>query len=285
MKISDILAQARIQLEKSGVSSSKLDSLILLAHALSFSKEQVIFNPDFNLDQNQQDKFFSLINRRTKREPVSQIIGKREFYGRDFLVTSRVLDPRPDSEILIELVIKKLSPQIFSQINILELGSGSGCLIITLLILYKKAQAFAVDISSDALEICKRNSAFHQVYERLQTIKSDLFAALDPDKKFDLIISNPPYIKSQDILNLEDEVKKFEPHLALDGGADGLDFYRRIAQEAFSFLQANGYLIVEIGFDQKEKVIKIFSDKKLTFIESKPDLSGIQRALCFQKIN
>lgn len=280
MKISDLLAQAKNQLENSGVSSSKLDSLVLLTHALSVSKEQIIFNPDLEPEQTLQEKFWQMIARRAKREPVSHIIGKREFYGHDFFVTSDVLDPRPDSESLIELVLKKF-PQKNSELKILEVGTGSGCLVITLLRLYESATAYGVDISEKALAICLKNSKQNQVQNRLELVQSDLFSSLTADKKFDLIISNPPYIPSKDVLELEAEVKNFEPHLALDGGADGLDFYRAIAKTAPNFLQKNGRIILEIGFDQKEEVVKIFESENFIFEESQADLAGISRALCF----
>ncbi len=282
MKISDLLAQAKNQLENSGVSSSKLDSLVLLTHALSVSKEQIIFNPDLEPDQSLQEKFWSMIRRRAKREPVSHIIGKKEFYGYDFFVTSDVLDPRPDSESLIELVLKKF-PQKNSKLKILEVGTGSGCLIITLLRCFNLADADGIDVSEKALEICRRNAAANQVQNRLELLQSDLFSSLAANKKFDLIISNPPYIPSKDILELESEVKNFEPHLALDGGFDGLDFYRAIASKAPNFLQKNGRIILEIGFDQKEEVVKIFEGKNFIFEESQTDLAGISRALCFKK--
>jgi len=286
VKISAALSQARQILDSEGVSNGKLDSLILLTHTLfllggPYSKEWIIFNPDFELNSQQRQLFSDLISRRKNREPVSQIIGKREFFGEDFLVTKDVLDPRPDSESLIELVLKTF-PQVDKKINILELGTGSGCLIITLLKLYKTADGEGVDISDEALEICKKNSATHQVQSRLNLKKSDLFAVLNLEKKFDLIISNPPYIPSKEIADLEPEVRVHEPRIALDGGADGFDFYRKIAESAEKFLNKNGKIILEIGFGQKEKIIEIFSENNFRFIESKLDLSGIDRALCFE---
>jgi release factor glutamine methyltransferase len=318
MKISDILAQAKGQLENSGVSSSRLDSLILLSHAfflcgLPFSKEQVIFNPDLKLDLAQQQSFFDLVKRRCNREPISHIIGRREFYGRDFIVNKDVLDPRPDSESLIELVLEKF-PQKNQPIRILEIGSGSGCLIITLLKELSGAQAITLDISETALAVCKKNADLHKVRERLQILHSDVFSAFqkqqilkqiqdngdnedslnhhpevvaeaidNPSTKFNLIISNPPYIDSETITTLQPEVRLHEPITALDGGIDGLDFYRRIALEAESFLCKNGKIILEIGFGQKEGVEKIFIKNGFSLEEVKKDLAGIERALCFAK--
>lgn len=281
MKISEALAMARQILDSKGVENGKLDALILMTSALAFSKEQVIFNPDLELAQNQQSAFFDLVVRRAEREPLSQIIGKREFFGEDFLVTSDVLDPRPDSESLIELVLKNFQDKN-QKLRILEVGVGSGCLIISLLKAYKMADGIGVDISEKALEICQKNVESHHLQNRLKLLKSDLFSILNSSEKFDLIISNPPYISSQEIETLEPEVRLFEPRGALDGGLDGLDFYRRIAAEAKNFLNQNGKIIIEIGFGQKEKIVEIFTKKEFVFIESKPDLSGTDRSLCFK---
>jgi release factor glutamine methyltransferase len=280
LKISDALSQARQILNSNGVSDSRLDVLILLSYAISFSKEQIIFNPDFELNSAQQEKFFDFTKRRAAREPVSQIIGKREFFGEDFFVSSDVLDPRPDSESLIELVLKNF-PKSDHKLKILELGVGSGCLIISLLKAYQSASATGLDISEQALKICQKNSLHHKTAKRLTLKKSDLFSALQTKEKFDLIISNPPYIPSAEIEKLEPEVRLFEPRMALDGGADGLNFYRAIAADAKNFLNENGKIIVEIGFDQSEKIIEIFAAENIFLTESKPDLSGITRALCF----
>jgi release factor glutamine methyltransferase len=282
VKIAEILVKAKKELDESGVGSSRLDSLILLSYAISFSREQLIFNPDFELDFAQQQNFFTLLERRKARQPVSQIIGKREFFGGDFFVNSDVLDPRPDSESLIELVLERF-PNCDEEIKILELGVGSGCLIITLLKAFKNAAATAVDVSDKALEVAKKNAQNHQVLERLKLQNSNLFSALNDSSKFDLIISNPPYIPSKEIENLQAEVRLFEPLLALDGGVDGLDFYRKIAAQSQNFLSENGQIILEIGFGQKEDITKIFTQKNFSLEASKLDLPSVERALCFVK--
>ncbi len=282
MKISDLLAQSIIRLEKAGVSNSKLDTLVLLTHALSVSKERIIFYPDFEPDSTSEKKFLEFIERRSKREPVSHIIGCREFYGYNFNVTDATLDPRPDSETLIETVLKKI-PDRTKDFKILELGTGTGCLIITLLKLYPNAHGTGIDLSTSALEICQKNANQNEVAPRLNLKNSDLFTQLTHSEKFELIISNPPYIPSNEIANLQTEVRVFEPHMALDGGADGLDFYRKIAQNAADFLQPSGDIVVEIGAGQKEDVVKIFTAQNFIFTDLATDLAGIERVLCFTK--
>ena len=297
MKISEALTKARKALDQisdsrkisKSVSTSKLDSLILLTHAFfvlgkTLTKEQIIFNPDLQLNQKTQEVFFKLIARRANREPVSQIIGKKEFFGEDFLINSDVLDPRPDSETLIELALKTF-PLKNHRLKILELGVGSGCLVITLLKNLENALATAIDISCQALEVAQKNATKHRVENRLKLLQSDLFSNIygfsKKDRKFDLVVSNPPYINSGDIENLQDEVRIYEPRIALDGGIDGLDFYRRIAANVQNFLRPKGKIIVEIGAGQELEIIKIFAANNFILEASKPDLAGIQRALCF----
>ncbi len=282
MKISNALARARLELDSKGVSNSKLDSLILLSHALLVSKEQVIFNPDREITEAQQKVFFDLILRRALREPVSHLINKREFFGENFFVNKDVLDPRPDSESLIELVFKNF-PDKNQKLKILEIGVGSGCLVTTLLKAFQMADATGVDISEEALKICQKNAETHQVKNRLNLKKSDLFSALNSDEKFDLIISNPPYIPSQEIENLEPEVKNYEPRTALDGGIDGLDLYKKIAALAKNFLKKDGKIILEIGFGQEKDVTQIFELEGFSLTDSGLDLSGVVRDLCFTR--
>lgn len=282
MNIVGALQEARKKLDSSGVENSKLDSLILLSNATSLSKEQIIFNPESELTKSNYDIFVSFVERRCRREPVSHIIQKREFFGEEFFVNCDVLDPRPDSESLIELVLK-IFPQKNDQIKILELGVGSGCLIITLLNLYKAAIAHGVDISSKELNICQKNAEMRRVDNRLFLKESDLFSQIDRQEKFDLIISNPPYIPRDTIKSLAPEVRLYEPITALDGGFDGLDFYRKIASQAGDFLKKEGKLVFEIGFGQEQEVIKICAENSFRLIEHNLDLAGIVRCLSFSK--
>src|SRR3989338_1828825 len=280
MKISCALNSRKKILREKNIESFALDALILLCHATSFSKEKIIFNPDIILDEESCKTFENMVARRFNREPISHIIGKREFFGYDFIVSNKTLDPRPDSESLIELVIKNF-PDKNKNFNILEIGVGTGCLIISLLKNFVNATGEGVDISLDALNICQRNLENHNLQNRLQIFQSDLFAKIAISQKFDLIISNPPYIKSADIQTLQDEVRLHEPILALDGGVDGLDFYRKIADEAGNFLVSNGKIILEIGFGQKQDVERIFVNNGFAVQEVAKDLAGVERLFVF----
>ena len=282
MKISQALKTAKNQLSSQNIDGFSLDALILLKQATNLSKEQIIFNPELDLEPNQEKTFFELIARRANFEPISHITNQREFFGEVFFVNQDVLDPRPDSESLIETAIE-IFPDKLQKLEILELGVGSGCLIITLLKHYPLAAGNAVDISVESLNICKKNAISLAADQRLNLNKSDLFANISTDKKFDLIISNPPYIPSKSIELLQPEVRIYEPRLALDGGLDGLDFYRRIALDAKNFLNENGKIILEIGINQEVEIIEIFAKNNFTHIGSKADLSGITRILSFAK--
>lgn len=278
MKISEVLKKSHEEMQSAKIESYMLDSMILLRESLNFTREQVVFNPDLELTQKQTQDFFNLVARRKNREPISHIINKREFYGLDFFVNKNVLDPRPDSESLIELVLENVDKN--KNLEILEIGCGSGCLIITLLKNLPNASGVAVDISIEALEIAKKNSLTHDVSSRINFVESNLFQEIS-QRKFDIIISNPPYIRTKDIETLSDEVRLFEPRLALDGGDDGLDFYRNIARESREFLTVAGAIFLEIGHDQKDEVEEIFAKENFKLQKIKKDLAGFQRSLMF----
>ncbi len=281
MKIKEALLLAEVDLKKVEIESYKLDALLLLAYSLSVDKEKIIFNPDLEISDLQKNSFFALVKRRALFEPLSQIVGKREFYGRDFLVTKDVLDPRPDSESLIELVLENFVDKN-KDLELLEIGVGSGCLIVTLLAIFTQSKAVGLDVSCKALLVAQENALRHEVSSRLELLESDLFTLLETKKKFDLIVSNPPYIPSFEIASLQPEVRLYEPLSALDGGSDGLDFYRKIAAKAKDFLKQDGKVVLEIGFGQENQVLDIFGENGFILIGSKKDLSGITLSFLFK---
>ncbi|MFT7098425.1 MAG: release factor glutamine methyltransferase [Rickettsiales bacterium] len=282
MLISEALSSAENSLKQKGVDSSRIDALLILCHCLDVSKEQIIFNGTRKLDSYEKKKLSLLLKRRENREPMSHILGKREFFGLDFFVNSSVLDPRPDSETIIEAVLEVFTDRN-KPIKILELGVGSGCLFSTILKYLPNSSAIGSDISSEALNIAQNNVDQLNLSSRVNLIQSNWFSNIEDGHKFDLIISNPPYIKTSDIDHLQDEVKNFEPHLALDGGKDGLNCYRDISAKAADFLTDSGFVLLEIGQNQENEVIEIFTKNNLRFVKSKKDLPGIIRCLVFMK--
>ena len=282
MNVENALKEAIEILQKNSVASAILDARILIQHVTSLSREDIVFKAsNIDLSKNQQKKYFDLINQRAKKIPLTHLTNNREFFANNFYVDENVLDPRPDSEALVEMVIEKFNK--FSTLNICEIGCGSGCLIISLLKHFENWLGLALDISNKALLIAEKNAKINQVLSRINFKQSDLFKNLHHDQIFDIIISNPPYIPTNEIENLQDEVRLYEPRIALDGGLDGLDFYRKIAEKSQKVLKNNGDIFLEIGYNQHQDVKNIFENNNFKFIDLKKDLSGIIRILQFQK--
>ena len=282
MNVENALKEAIEILKKNSVASAILDARILIQFVTRLSREDVIFNaPQINLSDNQIKKYFDLIHKRARKIPLTHLTNNREFFANNFYVDENVLDPRPDSEALIEMVINEFEKISF--LNICEMGCGSGCLIISLLKHFKNWHGLAIDISNKALIVAQNNAINNQVSTRINFLESNLFKNFRDDQIFDIIISNPPYIPTNDIENLQDEVRLYEPRIALDGGLDGLDFYRKIAEQSQKFLKNNGNIFLEIGYNQYQDVKNIFENNNFKFINFKKDLSGIIRVLQFQK--
>jgi release factor glutamine methyltransferase len=271
-------------LSLSNIPLPKIESNILISQFLNLSKEDIILKGrDTYPDKKSLENIKTALQRRLNGEPISHIIGKREFYSIDFDVNQNVLDPRPDSELLIDEVLLALNGGANEKsINILELGVGSGCLVLSILKNIPNSRAVAVDINIKSINVAKKNAIKLNLDNRVQFVHSDWFHNLER-RKFDIIISNPPYIKSKDIDNLQTEIKNFEPMVALDGGLDGLNCYREIAENIGNFLHEKSLLILEIGVDMEDDVINIFEKQKLRLIKYSKDLNSIIRCLMFAK--
>ena len=289
-KSTDVYSLIKPEIEKlikSGSVTAILDSRILLAHSLCLARP-IYTHENINISKNQISSFQELIAEREKGKPVSRIIKKKNFWKKEFKINKETLDPRPDSEVIIEYFLKYNEDKL-KNLKILDLGSGSGCLGLSLLDEYKNSKVSFLDVSKKSLQGVKLNSLKFNLYERTQLINLDWSAPrwdsklLDIEKniKFDVIVTNPPYIPSTEINSLQKEVKYYEPLIALDGGKDGLDAYRSIFSKVSKLLKSKGKLIVEIGQNQENAVSKIGLNNALLPIDYGNDLSGIIRVIVF----
>lgn len=277
MTIKQAITKGMIMLKSNNVESPKLKARLLLQYVLDKPRQYIIVYDNKEIDKQQQWKYFVNIEKLTKGIPLQHITHRQEFMKMDFFVDENVLIPRPDTEILVEEVIK--IAQKYNSPRILDLCTGSGAIAISLKKFVPNADITAVDISEKALEIAQKNA--EKLEAKINFVKSNLFDKLD-NKKFDIIVSNPPYIRKDEIKKLSEEVQK-EPKIALDGGEDGLDFYRIIAEQAINYLKTGSFLCFEIGYNQKNDVIKIIEDEqnyKNTYC--KKDLYGNDRIIITQ---
>lgn len=275
MNVAAAIDAGTTTLAEAGIAEPRREAASLLACVLKKEPVFIIAHPEFELTADRSLLFKSVLRRRAKREPFQYITGRQEFYGLQFKVTPDVLIPRPETEILVEAAVNDLSA--FEDPVFLELGVGSGCISVAILKSSEVARGEAIDISEQALVVARENAETHGVADRLRLTKSDLFANVA--RRFDVIVSNPPYIDASDMKTLQPEVRLFEPHGALAGGPDGLDVIRRIVAEAPDFLQHDGALIIEIGYDQEARVKNIFDWAVWRDCEFLIDLQGIKRVV------
>ena len=284
MSLSLQLAQARAAqvLRDGGIDTAALDARALLRAATGLSFEALIVNGRAPLSPPSAERLEGYVARRLAGEPVSRIRGTREFYGRDFKIDRNTLDPRPDTETLVAAVLELAGSDglLGKPLRLLDLGTGSGCILITLLVELPEVAGTGTDINPGALELARDNAAALGVADRAQFVVSDWFEGLTG--RYEIIVSNPPYIASAEIAGLAPEVARHDPLAALDGGADGLDAYRSIAAAAPQFLAPGGALIVEIGYTQAESVADIFRAGGLIVADDNVrfDLAGRPRCVC-----
>ena len=275
MDISTVLNKAAQKLQQAGVEEPRREAASLLVYVLQKDTAFLIAHPEYDLAANQKLLFESCVRRRAKREPFQYIVGRQEFYGLEFDVTPDVLIPRPETEILVEEAINILS--LLENPRFCEVGVGSGCISVAILANVRSATAVSIDISYAASQVARANATKHKVGGSLTLHRGDVFGNIKGP--FDLIVSNPPYIPSGDIKSLQAEVRDFEPSVALDGGEDGLYIIKSIIRESPEFLMPQGFLLLEIGFDQAAKVRELFGHRMWETPEFLPDLQGIPRIL------
>jgi release factor glutamine methyltransferase len=271
----NIETAARI-LRENGIRDARREANSLLAFALAKDKTFLIAHPEYQLSNDEETLFRSSLQRRASREPLQYITGRQEFYGLDFYVAPGVLIPRPETEIIVENALEILREK--ENPHFCEVGVGSGCISISILHEAKTAHAIGFDISETALRIARKNAEKHDVSARIDLQISDLFDAIG-DEKFDLIVSNPPYISAEDFEDLQPEVNMHEPRDALTDGQNGLSVIEKIIVQSPKFLKSGGFLLMEIGFGQADAVIKLFSDKIWRAVEILPDLQDIPRTV------
>lgn len=260
------------------------ESIFILSKILDVDRSYIYINLDKWVNENQGKQFLEIIDRRALGEPMSYIFNRKEFMGINFFVENGVLIPRPETEILVEYIIDYIKKNFKEEkINLLDIGVGSGAISLSIANFCKNVEVLGIDISDQAISVSNENLD-RLALENISFRKSDLFENIETDEKFSIIVSNPPYIKTDVIRSLQTDVKEFEPKLALDGGIDGLLFYRRITKESRAQLLDEGMLIYEIGFDQGEKVKGIMLDAGFKGIKIIKDLQGLDRiVLGFKK--
>ena len=262
------------------IPNPQLDAEILMAKTINKDRNYILLNPKDFINKNDLNNFYKLIHQRSLGNPVAYLTKKKSFWNSEFFITKDVLIPRPDTELVVENILRLTKQK--SKINILDIGVGSGCIIVSILKERENFRGTGIDLSKKCLIISKKNAIAHKVNSRLKLYKSDV------DKfnlgKYDLIVSNPPYIKTSNIKYLDREVAKFEPKLALDGGLDGLSEIRKVIKKSSELIKKNGKFILEIGFDQKNKVINLLNKEGFYINSAQKDFANNDRCIVSTKI-
>ena len=280
MNIHSAVLEGTNILKDKSILSARLDTEILMAKALGKNREYIILNHNKVLNIENLEYFKKLVHERAARKPIAYLLNKKLFWKSEFYVNKNTLIPRPDTEIIIEQILNVTKNKNY--LRILDIGVGSGCILLSILKEKKNFYGTGIDISKNSLEISRLNAKKLLVDDRVKFYKSDVdkFA----QGKYDLIVSNPPYIKRSDLKYLESDVLKFEPKLALDGGLDGLSVIRKVIKKTSGLLKKNGKFILEISFDQKNKVIKLLNNKGFYINSTIKDLAKKDRCIISTKI-
>ena len=280
MNIQSAINEGESILKDKSIPTAKLDAEILMAKSIEKDRKYIILNNNKNLEEENLRYFKDLINERSKKKPVAYLTNKKFFWNSEFFVTLDTLIPRPDTELIIEQILKITKHK--NKLNILDVGVGSGCILLSILKEKKNFYGTGIDVSKNCLNISKMNSVNLEVNSRVRFFKSNV------DKfnlgKYDLIVSNPPYINKHDLKYLERDVINFEPRLALDGGLDGLSEIRKVIKKSSELIKKNGKFILEIGYDQKNKVINLLKQKGFYINSTLRDFANNDRCIICTKI-
>ncbi|SDJ88042.1 peptide chain release factor N(5)-glutamine methyltransferase [Natronincola ferrireducens] len=285
----ELLKEAVERLKASDIDTPRLDAEVILCNLLEVDRIKLHIYPEMKISQEICLKYWKAVEKRLNRMPVQYIVNHQEFMGLDFWVEEGVLIPRGDTEILVEKVLELYNSNSFPEtINIVDIGTGSGAISVSLAKFIEKSKVYAIDISSKALEIATKNARNNKVEDRITFLLGSLFDPLEKQKlegTFNFVVSNPPYIPDSTIETLSREVKDYEPSLALAGGEDGLDFYRAIVEEAPFFLKPKGWLAFEIGYDQGKALEKMMEQAGFSHVQVIKDLAGMDRVAIGRKGN
>ena len=265
MRVLEVIQRSTEFLTNRGVDTARLQAELLLAHVLKLPRMKLYLNFERELSDAEVSSVRELVRRRGQREPLQHILGSTSFCGFEMAVNRSVLVPRPETELLAELGWEFLKKQLVSGVSVptaVDFGTGSGCIAIAVAAKCPAAKVVALDASAEALAVARQNAERNEVNGRIEFLQSDDFAAMSSASSFDLIISNPPYIPSTEIETLQPEVRDFDPRLALDGGTDGLNFYRRLAEQAPAFIASNGRIMLEFGDGQAADIKRIFEHQR-----------------------
>ena len=280
MNIKKAVDEACLILKKSNIKNPKLDTEILMSEVFQEDRKFIILNLEKKIEKESFNQYFNLIKQRSFGKPVAYLTRKKDFWKYEFEISNDVLIPRPDTEIIIDKTLKLIKHK--NKLKVLDIGVGSGCILLSLLSEKKDFYGVGIDLSKKCIDLCKKNSLKLGLKERVKFYKSDV----DNFRygKYDLIVSNPPYIKRSDLKYLDRDVVNFEPKIALDGGIDGLSEIRKVIKKSSQLIKKNGKLILEIGFDQKEKVKKILISKGFYINKVFKDYSKNDRCIISTKI-
>lgn len=283
MKLSALLAESRASLREANVEDAGLDARLLVEHFSGTARTDAVSHPEMAIDAAAVAAVRQAIARRAAGEPVHRIVGYRHFYGLKLFLSAETLEPRPDTETLVDAILPFLRQIAATEgtCRILDLGTGTGAIALALLAEVAEATAVGVDISADALASASRNAMENGLFRRFSAVRSNWFGEISG--RFHVIVANPPYIPTNELETLQSEVRDHDPARALDGGPDGLDAYKTIAEQAQEHLETGGRIAVEIGHTQKQEVTRLFETSGYRVVEARKDLGGRDRVLVFRR--
>jgi release factor glutamine methyltransferase len=286
--ISEAIAEGARQLQSSSVDEARRTAGVMLCHLLGIDRTHLLTKSDQQIEEPDYQSYLQLIERRATGEPLQYIIGHQEFYGLDFIVTPAVLIPRPETEFLVEQIIKLSGESHLIAPLIVDVGTGSGCIAVAIATSRPNAKIIATDVSTAALAVAQKNAERNSVGQRIKFLEGDLLEPLygrGLERSVDILASNPPYVEEGRPELVQREVRDWEPHTALFGGADGLNFYRRLLADGLKYVKPGGYLVCEIGYTQLDAISDMITGPSWELIEATSDLQGIPRTLTVRKVS